>query len=292
MTAAAAMTLAAPSAAAQDGFYSDMLEDSYYHAPVRALAASGVFDGTDCPGGMFCPSGPIDRATAAVWITRALGEAPADDDPLEFRYRGELAETRPGPQTFTDVDHGLWTAPYIYKLARLGITAGCHREEARFCPDNTVPRGEMASFLRRAFNLPEADPAGFEDLHEGNVHIESIDRLFAAGITAGCSSERFEFCPHMQVTRSQMAAFCIGASHGAPPTPPKTSPTTLQKSQTTEAATATTEAAAAAAAPTAAAAGLLRLCGLRSAPPVAWRPPTTVSARPSCGRPPTAAPIW
>jgi hypothetical protein len=47
-----------------------------------------------------------------------------------------------------------------------------------------------------------------------------IEALFAAGITAGCSTSPPQYCPDAQVTRDQMAVFLLKAKHGAGYDPP------------------------------------------------------------------------
>ena len=43
------------------------------HAPaISALQTAGVFDGTDCGSGRFCPTEPIPRWVIAVWLVRFL----------------------------------------------------------------------------------------------------------------------------------------------------------------------------------------------------------------------------
>ena len=69
----------------------------------------------------------------------------------------------------------------------------------------------MASFLARALGLRAAISAGFVDVDARSVHAASIDALFAADITKGCSSEPLQFCPSGAVTRAQMASFLIRA---------------------------------------------------------------------------------
>ena len=64
----------------------------------------------------------------------------------------------------------------------------------------------MASLLRRALDLPEAEPAGFVDVDASSVHAASIDALREAGITSGCGSEPLRYCPDKPVTRAQMAS--------------------------------------------------------------------------------------
>ena len=207
VVAVATLAAAPPRAAAEVSGYADVSEDAYYAEAVRHLAASGVLDGTDCAEGMFCPQDPILRSTVAVWLTRALNKAPKVDDPLRFSYAGNPNDRYPGWHTFDDVDAASFEAAFIYALARWGVTVGCRFDPAEFCGDQAVTRAQMASFLVRAFELPDAAGAGFADIDTGSVHAKSADRLFAAGITTGCARQPLRYCPNRQLTRAQMAAF-------------------------------------------------------------------------------------
>ena len=98
---------------------------------------------------------------------------------------GSVAGTRPrrrevppgsGSSRFSDVDPGVWWSPYVERLAELEVTAGCATGPLRFCPDEAVTRGQMATFMVRAFGLDDAAAAGFADTG-GNTHASSIDAL-------------------------------------------------------------------------------------------------------------------
>ena len=89
-----------------------------------------------------------------------------------------------------------------------GITSGC--SSSAYCPNGQVTRGQMATFLRRALNLPATSTDYFTD-DEGSTHEDSINRLRAAGITAGCGGSRY--CPDGVVTRAQMATFLVRGFH-------------------------------------------------------------------------------
>ncbi|MXZ96101.1 MAG: hypothetical protein F4Y99_09270 [Acidimicrobiaceae bacterium] len=158
---------------------------------VAALAEDGVLAGTECGPGLFCPGDPIPRWLAAVWLVRTVDGQ--DPEPIST-------------SRFADVDAGQWWAAHVERLAELGITVGCGAEPARYCPDDPVTRAQTASFLKRAFRLDPAPPAGFVDTH-GNHHAAAIDALHAAGITKGCSAEVLEFCPDRVTTRIEMALF-------------------------------------------------------------------------------------
>lgn len=102
---------------------------------------------------------------------------------------------------FTD-DDGITHEGAIEAIRAAEITNGCGG--TRFCPDDPVTRGQMAAFIDRALDLPDApSPSGFTDT--AGTFFDSIERLRAAGITNGCSATRF--CPGAFVTRGQMAAF-------------------------------------------------------------------------------------
>ena len=158
---------------------------------VKALVDDGVLEGTECVPGRFCAGDPIPRWLLAVWLVRVVDGQ--DPEPA-------------GATRFADVDSGQWWAAHVERLAELGITVGCAAEPARYCPDEPVTRAQMATFLRRAFDLDAAVPTGFVDTG-GSVHAAAIDALFRAGITRGCSAEPLRFCPDRATTRGHMALF-------------------------------------------------------------------------------------
>ena len=182
------------SASAGDGF-SDVAEGGVHRPAITELDARAVFEGTGCAPGRFCPDKPIPRWVIAVWLVRVLdGAAPAAG----------------GVSSFVDVDPDEWWAPFVERLAELEVTTGCDVEPQRFCPDESVTRAQMASFLVRAFGLDPGAAAGFVDV-EGKVHAANIDALAAAEITAGCAVDPLRFCPGESVTRGQMASFLARA---------------------------------------------------------------------------------
>ena len=165
------------------------------HAPaVEALEELGVFDGTECGDGLFCPGEPILRWVMAVWLIRVLGEESPEG----------------GGSRFADVDAVAWWAPFVEALADVGVTKGCATDPLRYCPQDPVTRAQMASFLVRAFHLDTAAPAGFSDTG-GSTHEPNIDALAAARVTAGCATKPFRYCPDEAVTRAQMATFLARA---------------------------------------------------------------------------------
>ena len=131
----------------------------------------------------------------AVWLVRVVdGQDPA----------------QPTQPRFADVGADRWWAGHVERLAQLGITLGCSTEPLEYCPDRPVTRAQMASFLVRAFEIPAAEAAGFEDTSH-NYHAADIDALAAARITLGCDTDPPRFCPQEATTRAQMASFLTRA---------------------------------------------------------------------------------
>ena len=166
---------------------------------IEELAESGVFEDTDCAPGEFCPGDALERWVMAVWLVRVLDGGNPD----------------PSAGRFTDVDGDEWWAPYVERLAVLGVTVGCDTSPLRYCPNGSVTRAEMATFLTRAFGLDPASPFGFVDI-EANTHEASIDALAAAGITVGCATDPARYCPQASVTRAEMATFLTRAITRSP----------------------------------------------------------------------------
>jgi hypothetical protein len=111
---------------------------------------------------------------------------------------------------YFDDDDGNLHEGAINRLAAAGITTGCAAR--RYCPDDPVRRDQMASFLRRAFDLSPAQRDFFSD-DAGNLHEKAINAVAKADITSGCSATRY--CPGRYVTREQMAAFLVRAMRNA-----------------------------------------------------------------------------
>ncbi len=131
----------------------------------------------------YCPDGLVTRGQMATFLVRAL-KLPATATDYFSDDETSIHEDR------------------INRLRAAGITFGC--SATTFCPSGLVTRGQMASFLVRAFDLPATSTDYFTD-DETNRHEANINRLRAAEMTHGCGGAGF--CPNGIVTRGQMAAF-------------------------------------------------------------------------------------
>ena len=141
---------------------------------ITRLKDLGVFDGTECDGGNFCPDDPVDHATFSVWLTRVLdgenefetvGVCAADPACLESPVsRSDMAvvfarafdlEPAKNPARFVDVDSDSSTYDNITRLRATTIDTDCGRPW-RFCPDDAVTRSQMANLLARAIDWQKA----------------------------------------------------------------------------------------------------------------------------------------
>ena len=122
------------------------------------------------------------------------------------------ASALPPGGSFTD-DDGNVHEGYIEAIAEAGITSGCNPPISdRYCPQRNVTRGEMAAFLVRALGLSSEGGRNWFTDDDNSVFERDINRLAAAGITAGCNPPANDrFCPTNWVTREQMAAFLVRA---------------------------------------------------------------------------------
>ena len=223
ITATPAATATAQAAA--ETRLSDLVTGSPHTANITSLARTntdefgdhGVLNRTLCNTRLrrFCPSAPTKRWHMAAWLARSL-----------------LGTEPPQPRTapFGDVNgHRRWWG-HIQYLKDQRITLGCNTN--RYCPNSNVTRGQMATFLVRAFDLPPAGDAGFDDVEPGHTHYDAINAIAVAGITLGCNTEPLRYCPERNVTKAQMATFITRACnqhtcHQTPDPTPDPTPTNI-----------------------------------------------------------------
>ncbi|HEU4388692.1 MAG TPA: S-layer homology domain-containing protein [Blastocatellia bacterium] len=115
------------------GIFGDVTSTSFGAGFIEKMAELGIMQG--CGGGNFCPDNQVTRGDIAVFIIKAIGQTPA---------------TATG--VFTDVPASDPQAPFIERMAQLGITSGCGG--GNFCPGAPVTRAQAAVFIARAFHLP------------------------------------------------------------------------------------------------------------------------------------------
>ncbi|MDR2133320.1 MAG: S-layer homology domain-containing protein [Clostridiales Family XIII bacterium] len=99
------------------------------------------------PGGKFAPESPVTREEVAKMIVIALG-ASWDGGALQ--------------KTYSDVDEGRWSAPYIKTAARLGCFEGY--PDGTFKPSRPITRAEFVAVMVRASGAALAHGAKASEL--------------------------------------------------------------------------------------------------------------------------------
>lgn len=112
--------------------FADVGTGSTHAATIDAMRRERVTEGCSSSGNHYCPTDPVTREQMASFIRRAE------------RYPAGSASR------FFDVRPGSTHAGAIGAMYREGVTQGCGTVGDRFCPDEPVTRGQMASFLHRA----------------------------------------------------------------------------------------------------------------------------------------------
>ena len=168
--------------------FSDVAPSDTHYESIEEIAArawaGGYSDGT------YRPALPVQRAQMAAFLTRALSLT-VSDSPSPFHDTAGSVHERS-----------------IVTVADAGIAKGY--SDGSFRPSDSVTRGQMASFLVRAFELPPAtSSSSFSDI-SGHAHESAISTVEEAGVAGGFSDGTFR--PNAPVTRGQMASFLVGAS--------------------------------------------------------------------------------
>ena len=114
---------------------------SIFQSDINRLAASGITLGCNPPANTnFCPNGNVTRGQMAAFLKRGFN--------------------LPGTNTdfFVDDSASIFEGD-INRLAASGITLGCNPPaNTNFCPNQTVKRDQMASFLARALKQGTPPP--------------------------------------------------------------------------------------------------------------------------------------
>jgi hypothetical protein len=123
--------------------------------------------------------------------------------------------------SFQDVPRSQLFYKKIEAVFHNAITVGC--DPTHYCPDDSVPRDQMAIFLARAIahggaNVPASGSVGgkpynciaggvslYTDVPPTSIACKSIHYIAAQNVTTGCSPNLY--CPTQLVTRAQMAIF-------------------------------------------------------------------------------------
>ena len=165
-------------------YYAESVGWAVNHSPV---VTKGTSDTT------FSPDDTCTRGQIVTFLWRALGE--------------------PEPSSKTNPFADVPSTEYYYKAVlwavENGVTNGV--DPTHFGPDQGCTRGQVVTFMHRAFGLPEPNAAHtlFTDVKEDQYYFKPILWAVENGITNGTSPTTFE--PNATCTRGQIVTFlCRG----------------------------------------------------------------------------------
>ncbi|MEK3766057.1 S-layer homology domain-containing protein [Solibacillus sp. FSL K6-4121] len=173
--------------AASTNQFSDVPPSKYFAEAVYDLAERNIIGGY--PDGTFKPGNSITRGQAAAIIAKLI----------------KLDTAKVKDPKFKDVTtaNGFYKA--IAAMAEKGIIRGYG--DGRFGPNDPITRGQMASILVKAFDLPRYDYSShknpFEDVKTSAGHNPNILIIHRLGITGGTTPTTFS--PNVAITRGQAA---------------------------------------------------------------------------------------
>ena len=167
--------------------FSDVPTTKHFAEAVYDLAERNIIGGY--PDGTFKPGNPITRGQAAAMIAKLTKMDLTDVENPNFK---DVSES-----------NGYYKA--IAALAEANIIGGY--EDGRYGPNDPIKRGQLASILVKAFDLPRysfsyADNP-FKDVVYHESHGSNILILYRLGIAGGTSPDRFSI--NTPVTRGQAA---------------------------------------------------------------------------------------
>ena len=120
--------------------FADVDASAWWAPHAERLAELGIVMECKTEPLRFCPGDPISRGQTAAILVLAFDLPPAER------------------AWFVDVNTEHPFAEAIDRLAGWGVTAGCRTDPARYCPEWTVSRAQMATFLARALRRVDLPP--------------------------------------------------------------------------------------------------------------------------------------
>ncbi|GKV65559.1 MULTISPECIES: S-layer homology domain-containing protein [unclassified Sporosarcina] len=193
-----ACSLPVAGCAAGEQVFSDVPAGKHFAQAVNELSERHIIGGY--PDGTFKPGNPVTRGQTAAMIVKLTG---MDTTNVKDPHFKDVAET-----------NGSYQA--IAALAQANVMGGYGG--GRFGPNDPLKRGQLASILVKAFDLPRYDFYGmknpFNDIAGNQSHSASILILHRYGIAGGIAPARFGV--NEPVTRGQAAKMMKAAEEKKP----------------------------------------------------------------------------
>ncbi len=128
---------------------------------------------------------------------------------------GSFADVPGSHPNFTDIEI----------LHANGLTGGCAVNPLRYCPDQSMNRGQSAVFMLRAglgpgYVPPAATHLFTDDWTKGLWAEPWAEAMYQNGFSSGCLASPLKYCPWTQIPREQAVIFALRMKYGKDYTPP------------------------------------------------------------------------
>lgn len=167
----------------KEPLYTDLKLTHWASSTIEYLNTNELVKGY--PNGTFKPESTITRAEAATIIARALGISSTNN------------------VMFDDVKTNHFAYGAIAAVSEQGILTG--REASKFSPDGKLTRAEMATILKRAYNLSGKASLPFKDVPAKHWAYDAIATVYSNQLTGGYPDNTFK--PNNSITRAEFATF-------------------------------------------------------------------------------------
>ena len=158
--------------------------NDYFYDAVKWAYHAGVTGGTDA--WHFSPDAGCTRAQAVTFLWRAAGSPSAS-------YLGN----------FSDVDADAYYAPAVAWAVANGVTNGT--SATTFSPEAACSRGDIVTFLFRAFGGTSNGYHPFADVPASAYYADAVAWAYEHGVTGGTGAEKFS--PADACSRAQIVTF-------------------------------------------------------------------------------------
>jgi len=110
-------------------------------------------------------------------------------------------------------------------LVANGMTGGCSTNPLKYCPDQTMDRGQAAVFMLRgkfgsSFAPMPSTHIFKDDWKEGSWAEPWAEAMYYNGLSAGCLPSPRKYCPWDQMPREQAVIFTLRMRYGTDYIPP------------------------------------------------------------------------
>ncbi len=190
LSTVALLGVSAPAGAV--GGYGDVPEDRYFTEPVQWSVDNSI---TGLTGACFLPDRTVTRIEAArwLWVLQGRPEAPAHNfDDIEPDETGD---------NYISIYDDSESAAVSW-MVHAGVTTGT--SDTTFSPEDPLTRAQIAAFLWRIENEPEAPTHAFNDVHRPWQQ-GPVSWMSHRNITTGTSATTFS--PETPLTRAHLVTF-------------------------------------------------------------------------------------